>query len=343
MARLPCMAALLVATLACGAAHAQSDEALAGARAAATEGAKAFNDQQYAKAIDLFSRAEKLVHAPTHMLYLARAHEKLGQLVDAREIYIKIKRERLADSAPQAFKNAQQSAEQELQALTPRIPHVTASVQGAGAANPRITMDGVRVPDALVGIPRPVDPGKHVFQAFAEGMESSKNTVDVKEGASETVVLTLQPVAAPGAQPDAPRAASQPQLDTHASTAGVSGMRIGSYVAFGVGAVGIGTGVVFLLKKNSKSSDADSLFSSCNARGCTAAERSQITSLDDDASSAGTLSTVGFVVGGVGVATGVVLLVLDSSGHHETGVLRQGDLSVRPLVGYRSVGLSGSF
>ncbi len=341
------MAALLLAcTLVCGAAGAQSDEQLAGARAAATEGAKAFQNGEYAKAIDFFSRAEKLVHAPPHLLYLARAHAKLGRLVDAREIYIKIKREQLAANAPKAFKAAQQAATQELQALTPRIPRVTANVQGGGDKTSRITMDGRRVPDALVGIPRPVDPGKHVFKAFADGMVSPEKAVEVKEGANESVVLTLQPLQSGAATP-APAQQQPvdpaPAKDTGKHSGGVSGMRVGAYAGFGVGAIGIGAGVLFLLKKSSASSDADKLFNSCNPRGCTSAERSQVASLDKDASSAGTLSTVGFVVGGVGLATGVVLLVLDSGKKKEDAVLRHGDLSVRPLVGYRSVGVGGTF
>ncbi len=340
------MAALLLAsTLVSGAAGAQTDEQLSGARAAATAGAQAFQNGEYAKAVDFFSRAEKLVHAPTHLLFLARAHAKLGQLVDAREIYIKIKREQLAADAPQAFKDAQQSAAQELQALAPRIPRVTASVQGAGAKTPSITMDGRRVPDALVGIPRPVDPGKHVFKAVADGMESPEQTVDVKEGANESVVLTLQPVQGAAASKPAPAqpAGPAPVSDTGKDTGGVSGMRIGAYAGFGVGAIGIAGGVVFLLKKSSNSSDADKLFNSCNPQGCTSAQRSKVKSLDSDASSAGTLSTVGFVVGGVGVATGVVLLVLDSGKKRAAAVLRHGDLTVRPLVGYRSVGVGGTF
>jgi hypothetical protein len=32
-------------------------------------------------ALDLFSRAESIIHAPPHLLYIARAHDKLGKLV----------------------------------------------------------------------------------------------------------------------------------------------------------------------------------------------------------------------------------------------------------------------
>ena len=153
---------------------------------------------RWSDAIDLMSRAEKLVHSPTHLLYLARAQEKLGKLVKAQESYLKITREKLAPNAPAAFHTAQKDAKKELEALTPRIPFVTVAVQGAGPLPVTVTMDGIKVPDALVGVPRPVDPGEHKLQAHAEGMSSSVSTISVSEGSRETVVLTLQPGGAAG-------------------------------------------------------------------------------------------------------------------------------------------------
>src|SRR5262245_32455278 len=86
---------------------AQSDEQRAGARTLATEGAAAFNEGRFKDAVDLFSKAESLVHAPPHLLFMARAHAKLGHFVKAREAYWKIIKEPLAPNAPQAFKDAQ--------------------------------------------------------------------------------------------------------------------------------------------------------------------------------------------------------------------------------------------
>src|SRR5688572_13849493 len=81
-------------------AAAQTEEEIAGARSAATPGVKAYDAGDYAQAVDLFQRAESLVHAPPHLLYMARGNEKLGHLVTARELYNKIIRETLPASAP---------------------------------------------------------------------------------------------------------------------------------------------------------------------------------------------------------------------------------------------------
>ena len=320
----------------------QTDEERAGARAAASEGSKAFGESRWADAIDLFTRAQTLVKAPPHLLYIARAHEKLGQLVKAREAYLQIKRMKLADDAPGAFKEAQQSAETELTALEPRLPYVTVNVQGAGGAQVRVTMDGVQIPAALVGVPRPVDPGAHKFQAFAKDMESPVAEVTVAEAAKENVALTLEakPGASAGAAagPDAAAGGDDAKKD---GGGGSNAMKIGGYVGLGVGVVGLGLGTVFLLQASSKRKDADAL---CDLPGgkCPDSKAGEIDSLDKDANSASTLGVVSMVVGGIGVAAGVTLLVLSSSKGSSSAKAHKAP-TVVPWVGYKSAGVLGRF
>src|ERR1700743_1003188 len=111
-------------------AWAQTDDDRAGARVAATEGVKAINEKRWADAADLFTRAESLVHSPVHLLYLARAQEKLGKLVKARENYNRIIREHYGADAPDAFRQAQTSAQQEVGPIEPRIGAVTVQLAG---------------------------------------------------------------------------------------------------------------------------------------------------------------------------------------------------------------------
>src|SRR5688572_12247306 len=104
-------AALLVSALTLGGrALGQTDEQRAAARSLATEGATAFNEGRYQDAVDMFTKAESLLHAPPHLLFLARSHAKLGQLVKAREAYMKVVKETLPPNASPAFRNAQSSA-----------------------------------------------------------------------------------------------------------------------------------------------------------------------------------------------------------------------------------------
>jgi uncharacterized membrane protein YdfJ with MMPL/SSD domain len=119
-------------------------------------------------------------------------------------------------------------------------------------------------------------------------------------------------------------------------------MRIGSYVGFGVGAVGIALGTVFVLKSSSKRKEADTAaeqFVTCDTTGCvaTAEGAKKVNALDDDARSAKTLGIVGYVVGGLGVATGVTLFILSNRKEES----RSG--FVAPYVGFGAVGVRGAF
>ena len=328
-------------------AAAQTDDQRSGARAAANQGGQAFAEKRWADAVDLFTRAESLIHSPVHLLYLARSYERLGQLVKARESYIMITNEELPAGASQPILQAHVDAQNELDAIEPRLPTVSVVVQGGGPKPVTVTMDGVQVPPALLGVPRPVDPGEHRFEAQSEGMDSATSTISAREGRSETVLLTLhasadapvQPVGpAPAAQPPVGYGPVAPQPAGGPPPEADSGHAISpfTWVAFGVGAVGLGVGVGFAVSSSSKEDEANKV---CPGVGCASeADLRRATSLDDDARSAKTISIVGFVVGGVGVATGATLLVMGMSKKKA-----ETTATVRPWVGLGSAGVSGRF
>src|SRR3954463_10961109 len=155
--------AVAVGMLSVTPAWAQTKEQKAGARAAAEAGGDAFDAGRYAEAADLFERAERLMHAPPHLLYAARSHVKLGHLVEARELYLTLTRDRLPDSAPRVFRDAQQMGEKELADIEPRIAYVSIVVQGAGAGAVRVTRNNEDVPAELLGIPSPINPGGYTY------------------------------------------------------------------------------------------------------------------------------------------------------------------------------------
>lgn len=347
---LAAVALLLATPLVSETAGAQSDENRSGARAAATAGGNAFLEGKWEQAIDMFTRAESLVHSPVHLLYMARAHEKLGQLVRAREAYIKITNEDLPKNAPEPYRAAKRDAERELAALEPRVPSVTITVKGAPQAT--VTMDGQPVPPALVGVPRPVDPGEHRFEANAEGYTAQPVVVRVAEGRSEAAVIELVPTgapipsatpvagAAPGALPPPPE--GTPQSPPPGADTGSRGPHPLTWVAFGVGAVGLGMGTVFALSSKSKVDEANDLCKNTGPDGasnwCTAESQAKVNDLDDEARSAKTLAIVGFVAGGVGVGAGLALLL--TTGRRDEKAEAP---SISPYIGLGAAGVRGRF
>jgi hypothetical protein len=343
-------------------AFAQSDEQRAGARSLATEGAAAFNEGRFKEAVDLFSKAESLMHAPPHLLFAARAHAKLGQFVKAREAYMKIVKEQLAPNAPQAFRDAQTAAEEERKQVEPHIGRLTIKVEGAdGAKDLVVAVDGQPIPLVLLGVPQPMDPGDHTVTATATGFKGPPVTASLKDAGIGAVSLKMEvdksmpppaaePAAGAGGLAVTTTPSGAPPSDSGAS--GNSGMRIGSYVGFGVGAVGIVLGSVFVMKSSSKRKEADDATKTLESIGSTSGgacsvsggtcrgdipQAQKVSDLDDQARSAKTLGIVGYVVGGVGVAAGVTLFVLSNKKEDSKAAF------VAPYVGLGAVGVQGAF
>lgn len=323
-----------------GPAFAVTDEERAAARAAAGQGADAFDGGRWQEAVDLFTRAEAIVHSPIHLLYLGRAQLKLGQWVKAYENFNRIKREGAPVNAPAAVKKAIDDASKELTQLEPQLPQVAAKVKNA-TADVEVQMDGTTIPPLLVGLMRPVDPGQHVFVAKTATAASESVALDVQPSSRHTVELELKPLHAPAPVPlvAAPPPSTPPAPVTHdtgAGPSGTNGLRIASYAALGLGVVGVGLGTVFLIQAGSTQEEADDL---CPSAPCDPARKSQIDAKDDDAASQRTMAVVGYGVGGAALAAGVTLFVLSGKKSERAANAP----SLQPYVGYRSAGITGTF
>lgn len=323
------------------------DAERAGARAQAVAGAQAFEKGQWQESLDRFTRAESIVHSPTHLLFIGKSQLQLGQLVQAHESLMKVVNEKADAGASAAFLEAQRDAQKEAQSLLdqlePRIPQLRIILNGAPSGGTQVTMDGEVVPAALVDVPHPVNPGQHVLKATASGL-AGEATVSIAEGQTQTTTIQLAPQAGAmgGATPTSGAQVSSTQQDvgTTQTSDPKKTYRIVSYVGLGVGVVGLGVGTVFALQYGSKESEANDLNDRCRPAGCSPQDRQAIKSLDDDANSAGTIATIGLVAGGVGLATGVTFLVLSLGGSSPQSANRS---HVQPYVGPDRVGVFGTF
>lgn len=340
-------------------AFAQSSRDRAAARSAADAGADAYEQGQYDRSLDLFTRAEQLMHAPPHLLYIGRSLAKLGRLVEAREAFLKIINEQLPASAPPAFKTAHAQADSELSTIENRIAYVTVMVQGPDAKQAVVTMDHTDLPPAEADIPIPTDPGNHVFSAHTTRAKSNDVSLSLRDGAKQTVNLVLPepsadapPVAGtpggsnPGAGASAGPGTKTPDHVAPAPSSGTSGQAIAGYVALGVGAVGVGVGTYFLASSLNSRSEANKEFAcDSTALGCSDAQQAQIQGHDDDADKSRTLAIVTYAVGGAAAVTGLVLLLTDkhAAPAQEESPSNEPFSNVRVLPGVGSITLSGQF
>jgi hypothetical protein len=285
---------------------APSDADRAAARVLAQEGQVALDKKDYAGAADRFERADTLVHAPTLVLAHARAQIGLGKLVEAHEDYARIRREGVAPGSPKPWARAYEDAAKELEAVAARLPWVVIRI--TGASDLYLTLDGTPVPRAVLGIKRPANPGKHELRVIASGYRTVKRTFAVVEGQSATVDVDLEAEPAPEPfAPIAPTLETPPPVDTSGKA-----WRAAGYTALGMGVAGfvVGgiTGGMFLAKRSELAND-------CPASHCAPAFEKDVARYRQF----GTISTVGFVVGAVGAATGAVLLLSAPSATRETG------------------------
>jgi hypothetical protein len=216
----PC-AALTAVALPPAEARAQSAADIATARQLAVQGIKLYDAGNYAEALDKLQRAQALYDAPVHLLYIARCQNNLGQLVESGETYRRLARVQLAADAAQASVSAKRDGERELSVLEPMIPMLRVEVEPAAVQGLTFSIDGQAVSAAVVGVDRPINPGKHQVQVSAPGYESATSSVVLGKGERKQAKLVLQPAAggmvagpaaAPpqGAQPGQPPAGPQP-------------------------------------------------------------------------------------------------------------------------------------
>jgi hypothetical protein len=332
------------------------------------EGATAFKEQRWEDTVRFFRGAEDLVHAPPHLLFAAKAHIELKHLVEANDLLLRVKNETLPPNAPPAFQRAQEEAFELLQQLKPRMSYLAVDVKNAGKAPLEIQVNAVKLDAMFRGVPKAVNPGEHKVSALSDGMRADEISVQVVEGERKRIELELRPdptarltpLVAPAPAEAGPVGATPDEGSRSPDQGPAPGpkekpgwLKIAPYAALGVGAVGLGLGTVFALSSASSRSDADDaakkLEDRCGNR-CPAndPDAKKVAQLDSDAGSAQTLAIVGFVVGGLGIAGGTTLLVLDLGAPAGADKASAG-LRIAPLVSVRDRGgihgasLSGTF
>jgi hypothetical protein len=305
-----------------------SAEDMATARKLYNEGRELRDKGDVEGAIKKFEQAHTLAATPITGYELGKTHLQLGHLVQAREAFLSVARVEVAKDESKNSAKARTESAKLAEELRARIPSLRIVPDGlAAGATAVVLIDGVPLPGNTVGVPYAVNPGAHevvVTVVDAEGQATQK--VEVAEGETREIkvdVSALVPV-----KKVAPKPIVSPQPRPAPATSPLV------WIGFGIAGVGIATGAVTGAMSLSK---ASSVKDQCDDTRCPRTVQSDL----DSGKTLGTVSTIAFGVGIVGLAIGVVGLV---SGGRSTEAPKAASKSfVTPYFGGLSAGVQGAF
>ncbi len=306
----------------------RAEEVDAGNRAAAQalfdEAVRLRDSGNVAQACPKFAESVRLDPGPGTRFNLADCYERMGRLASAWTHFLEVQAE-----VERAGQNDRASAVRErVKRLEPRLSRMVIKPQEPvdGLA---IERDGVAVGRAQWSTAVPVDAGVHRIQATAPGFHpwSSEQRVQGEGQLVEVVIPTLT---------EAPEL-RQPQPGNGDGASSSSPQAPIGWAIGALGVVGIGVGTGFGVAALSKKSDFDA---ECpDPMNCTAAGLA----LRDEGQQAGTISTVGFIAGGVLVAAGLVVVLTAPSSDDASSSAATMSLTLKPSTAGAQLSLGGSF
>ncbi|MBI4701278.1 MAG: tetratricopeptide repeat protein [Deltaproteobacteria bacterium] len=249
-----------------------------------------YQQGKYAEALDKFDRANKLFPAPTLAVRAARCLVELGRLVEASERFLEVTRLAMPPGTPWQQIQAQRDAKVEREKLTAQIPSLRIDVNGPRGEDMTVTVDGKPLPEELLGEAHPIDPGDHEVEARRADAVISK-VVSVVRGQAAVAVLDLPPLppAAAGTSKRAPE--------------DLAPYQVAAITALAIGATGVLAGSSYGVWALSLQADLEER---CPNRDCPPEAHGAADTFDVVRAA----TTIGFVLGGLGLATGTGLLLL---------------------------------
>jgi tetratricopeptide (TPR) repeat protein len=287
------------------------------AKKAANEGRKHAKKGDWEEAREAWQRSVDLNDTPGARIELAKAESKLGRLLLAEE---HIKKALEHPKLPWAQKRKATSA---LAELDEKIP--TLGVEPPADFAGTISVNDQEYDAASLVKPLRLDPGEHTVQAKAKGYTPFSESVLLEEGDRKNLVILLtelpEPPPPPAPVEEAPKASGSTQ-----QTLG--------WVSIAIGGVGLAVGSVMGLQARSTRSELDG---ACSNDVCSEEQRG----LYDKGTNQANIATAGFIVGGVGIGLGTVLLL--TAGKQEKKPAAPDEARLEPLIGPGRLGVRGTF
>ena len=274
-----------------GAARAQMSEAQAAAQKMFDDAKALMTNGKYEEACALLEESQKIDPGMAAQFRLGECYEKAGRLASAWSTFVEV-----ANAArAAAMADRERVARERAEALKPKLSYLAIKVPDVVAATPGLVIkrDGIAIGRPQWSAAVPVNPGNHAIEAVAPDKKPWTSQVKVEPAPGTTTVtvpIFMSASATPTATPEQGSWSTQRTVALAVGGVGVVGVVLGS--VFGVQAIGKNTEA-----KDHCRPDDPTL---CDATGL---------GLRNELETAGTVSTVAFVVGGAALAGGVVLFL----------------------------------
>jgi hypothetical protein len=277
------------------------------------EGRRLFEAGAYVEACAKLGESQRLDPGGGTLLNLARCHEAQGKLATAWAEFQEARTWARRDGR----QDRQQTAEEHLTALEPRLSWLTLRAPAATAVTGlEIRIDDTAFPAAALGVPWPIDPGTHRITIKASGKLPQEITLRVNAERERRNVTIAPLIDAPTAQGRAPRPAVPGRTagENAAGRAVETRFRtpVLSYVLGASGLVFIGVGSAFGLRAIDLMSQSDDECPNgvCTRRG---------SDLSHQANTNANWANAGFGVGVASLAAAVIVYVVAKHRHDTTG------------------------
>lgn len=306
----------IAAALVASTAAAQDQQDPLAAQALFDEAKKLMQEGRYDEACPKLVQSQRYDPGGGTLLALGLCHEAQGKTASAWTDFNLA----LSEARKNRRTDREATAAGHLRTLEARLARARVVVATPSIDGLEVRRDGVVVGAALFGTPVPIDPGEHVFEARATGKRVWRKAITVHDSEVLQIdVPALEDAPAPPPPPPAipttlppastaPPPPPPPVVHPRDSAAGSgSSLRAWGFVVGGVGIASAAVGTGLALSASSIWNDVNK---ACPNNKC--ADPVNITR-GGNAGTAADVSTVFFVVGGVGVASAVTILILASS------------------------------
>ena len=266
----------------------------ASAEALFNEGVSLVAGGKYAEGCRKFEGSQGLDPTLGTELRLGDCYERLGKTASAWATF----KHAQGVARTQNQSEREELARQRVEALEPKLTHLSIDLEGAAPPGLVVQRNGSAVPLASLGVDIPVDPGEQTVTASAPDHERWQETLSVTadNGKRHLRIPELKKLPARRVAPSVTPAAAAAPASAQSTVGIVTG-------AVGIVSILAGGGLGLYAKKEGDRSKEDEFCPSDDHNGCTAAG----VELRDRARAFGTASTITFIAGAALLTTGIVL------------------------------------